>query len=1095
MNLLHDSVQPLAERLGWAVLHSLWQGAALSLLLLLVLRWLRRHSAAARYAACLLALVALLGMAVVTAWRVEISATSVASSVRAATPPPVPPSEKSMAFVPAPSHEPAEPLATPSPSNDTPTAPAAIPATISPRHWAERLQPWVPWIAALWFAGVVLLSLRHICGWWRIRRWRAAGEAPGSEMESLFARLAERFQLRGKVWLRQSAEAFAPMLTGVLRPIVLFPARLATGLTEREVEAILAHELAHLARRDTWSNLAHVLVEIVLFYHPAVWWMSRRARLEREHAADDLALRYCEDRRQYAGALARLAEMQCAPSFTLAATGGNLLTRIRRIVLPPPREPATGAWTLPALTVALALAGIFLFRTHAEEPKIISVKAGESLQAAIDAAPAGAVIKVGEGEWKERIVISKPLTLEGAGWEKTLLFPDQHDPRATQQRKELEERAKAVLDPAESARIWKDEDATYEPTITVRDTDKVIVRGIKIRGLLFEGRNVARSLYSDPLVTFLKAKGTLAECAVTGYYDGVKVSDGSDVQIRGCLIAAMWSDGVHVYSGGRVELMESEVRNCCYANVVVGRRAKDSHIEKCRFSGTAWHGIRYDDASPTITGCRFFNIARCGIYASGKTNAVVKDNLFQGVGIWCLLGSDDTIEGNTFVDVADGALGVSGGAKTRVIRNVFANSGAAITCTKVNGTDPQAQIVGDPKLEANVFWSNKVNFKAGDETKPVPAGNLEADPKFVAAAQRDYTLATDSPARAAKAGAATPLGLASPWPLLAEEKAIIPDEDTRDVQYWKTSAGSAPSKRAEDLAKKAQTDAKSWVDDAFQLEDKAKREAAIERVRQAMLSKDADEARAGAVAFGRLGPIEFDKPSFRPAIRTLLSSADVTTRVAAARGFPMTGVDPEDMSRIYALADDPSPEMRSALTVIIVWLTKYDLTGKEATTAILKLMDKMPKDPRDIAHALWGSKFSPEIEARVLEYCRNVDTEMGYSFFYGSLSTQANKSEASCKRLIEILAHQDTTNKAGRAAWGLQQGVAKEQYNLVADAMLRVIEARSDSYLRKNALSCLSRYGGAAQVEGVKALLAKPGMTGDFRKQLEEILPGMEAQR
>jgi hypothetical protein len=70
--------------------------------------------------------------------------------------------------------------------------------------------------------------------------------------------------------------------------------------------------------------------------------------------------------------------------------------------------------------------------------------------------------------------------------------------------------------------------------------------------------------------------------------------------------------------------------------------------------------------------------------------------------------------------------------------------------------------------------------------------------------------------------------------------------------------------------------------------------------------------------------------------------------------------------------------------------------------------------------------------------------------------------------------------------------VAKEQYKLVADAMLRVVEARSDSSLRRDALRCLQAYGNAAQVEGVKALLAKPGVTGDFRKELESVQQAIE---
>jgi len=94
-----------------------------------------------------------------------------------------------------------------------------------------------------------------------------------------------------------------------------------------------------------------------------------------------------------------------------------------------------------------------------------------------------------------------------------------------------------------------------------------------------------------------------------------------------------------------------------------------------------------------------------------------------------------------------------------------------------------------------------------------------------------------------------------------------------------------------------------------------------------------------------------------------------------------------------------------------------------------------------------------------------------------------------------LLAHQDTTNIAGRSAWGLQQGVDRAQFPLVADAMMKVIEARSDGYVRNNALRCLRMYGNAAQAPALKALLEKPGVTGDMRKTLEETLGALEARK
>ena len=102
-----------------------------------------------------------------------------------------------------------------------------------------------------------------------------------------------------------------------------------------EVEAILAHELAHIARRDYLINLIQSFIEILFFFHPIVWWISMQIRVEREHCCDDLALQKGTDRLVYAKALLRLKELQThAPQLALSF-GGNqkyLLNRIQRIL-------------------------------------------------------------------------------------------------------------------------------------------------------------------------------------------------------------------------------------------------------------------------------------------------------------------------------------------------------------------------------------------------------------------------------------------------------------------------------------------------------------------------------------------------------------------------------------------------------------------------------------------------------------------------------------------------------------------------------------------------------------------------------------------
>ena len=122
-----------------------------------------------------------------------------------------------------------------------------------------------------------------------------------------------------------------PIVVGWLRPVILIPASALTGLLPQQIEALLAHELAHIRRRDYLINLVQTMVETLLFYHPAMWWVSRQVRQERENCCDDMALDVCEDRLSYARVLATMEELR-VPRSLVAAGGSSLAARIRRIL-------------------------------------------------------------------------------------------------------------------------------------------------------------------------------------------------------------------------------------------------------------------------------------------------------------------------------------------------------------------------------------------------------------------------------------------------------------------------------------------------------------------------------------------------------------------------------------------------------------------------------------------------------------------------------------------------------------------------------------------------------------------------------------------
>ncbi len=210
--------------------------------------------------------------------------------------------------------------------------------------------------ALLWMAGVLVLYARSLASWLMAERLRRVGvcAAPAPWQERLDA-LRRRLALTKPVVLLESCLAETPAVVGFFRPVVLVPLGLLAGLPAAQVEAILLHELAHIRRFDYIVNLLAGLVEGLLFYHPAVWWLARVVRAERENCCDDEVVAATGDRHGYASALASLDEYRWTQSqaAAMAARGGNLMLRIRRILNVPEQPRSAG---LPVLSVVVLIA-------------------------------------------------------------------------------------------------------------------------------------------------------------------------------------------------------------------------------------------------------------------------------------------------------------------------------------------------------------------------------------------------------------------------------------------------------------------------------------------------------------------------------------------------------------------------------------------------------------------------------------------------------------------------------------------------------------------------------------------------------------------
>lgn len=284
------------DALAWALIHFIWQGAAIALAAGIVNATLRRARPAARYVLFCGAL-ALMVVAPVFTFTAARSQTPSASRLPA------------------------------------PIAAAASPAAERPTGAApDGIEP-LPWLVAIWLAGVAVLSARSLAGWalaQRLTRWKAS--PAGTAVQRAATRMCVVLDIRRPVRILSSAAAEIPAAVGWLRPVVLLPVSALTALTPDQIELLLAHELAHIRRNDYLVNLVQTGVETLLFYHPAVWWVSGQIRAEREHCCDDLAVAACGDVVAYAHALAAVEGLRTRmPAPVVAANGGSLLVRIKRL--------------------------------------------------------------------------------------------------------------------------------------------------------------------------------------------------------------------------------------------------------------------------------------------------------------------------------------------------------------------------------------------------------------------------------------------------------------------------------------------------------------------------------------------------------------------------------------------------------------------------------------------------------------------------------------------------------------------------------------------------------------------------------------------
>ena len=324
-----------ASSLAWALIDFLWQGLLVGWVAALLLALMRKARPQARYlVACgALLLCAALPLAGMVARMAEADAGPASSALPVVA------------------------------SSTVASAVAALPVAAIDAgrfaawtNWESALQERLPLVLLCWALGAGLLALRMVLGLaWVRRRTRAGHYRLDPAWQARLDRMAQGMGIARRVTIGLVDDLTSPVTAGWWRPVVLVPASLVSGMPPQLLEALLAHELAHVRRCDYVVNVIQSAIEILLFYHPAVWWLSKRIRDEREQIADDVAASTLGEPRRLALALSELDLFQVTPQLIPAAHGGNLMSRIKRLVRPE-AEPLNWKLALPILGLATAAA-------------------------------------------------------------------------------------------------------------------------------------------------------------------------------------------------------------------------------------------------------------------------------------------------------------------------------------------------------------------------------------------------------------------------------------------------------------------------------------------------------------------------------------------------------------------------------------------------------------------------------------------------------------------------------------------------------------------------------------------------------------------
>jgi beta-lactamase regulating signal transducer with metallopeptidase domain len=376
--------------LGWMVIHSLWQATLIALISGVLMLFLRKKAAKIRYIVANVALMCVLIASAVTFCLYYDFSND----------------EGTMTFTPAvesglidPQNQ-ANTLAQISPQppalNPAPTLNPEPSTLISVEGFKEYFNRNLPMILVFWVLGVALFMLRLLGGLSYIYYLKNRMNFPADEYwVDLIADLSERAGLKKGVELVESAMVRTPMVVGFLKPMILFPMGVINRLSPEEVEAILAHELAHVLRNDYVFNILQSVVEALFYFHPAVWWMSAQISNERESACDDIAINLIKNKMNYARALVAIQEMAYFPMTPALAFAGQrksqFMMRMQRILNQPNNQTNVMEKLSATCLLVFLMIGLSFGSNLKDNKSILSAEGGPSVFSALDTIPSNSM--------------------------------------------------------------------------------------------------------------------------------------------------------------------------------------------------------------------------------------------------------------------------------------------------------------------------------------------------------------------------------------------------------------------------------------------------------------------------------------------------------------------------------------------------------------------------------------------------------------------------------------------------------------------------------------------------------------------------------